>query len=148
MSFLHEDDNPEDAKKDDAKPGEVLVNPFEEPKDATDEVKKMVKENQDELEKTINNALKNSLQYLKDYMTVFAGKDEAGKISDKSVVRVYLPEDADPTKFEYKDGVIEGISDEDRQKAWLEQLKKKPDTDVYTIKNLCVKMSYILNMEA
>lgn len=143
MSFLNEDD-----KKDDAKPGEMLVDPFTEPKDATDEVKKMVKENQDALEKEVAAAIKNAVVYLQDYMKVFAGEAEAKKITDKTVTRVYLPDGADPTKFEYKDGVIEGIEDEERNKAWQEQLKKKPDTDVYVIKNLCCKMAYTLNMGA
>ena len=50
MSFLREEDKKDDGKKpEDAKAGEVLVDPFQEPKDATDEVKKMVKENQDQL---------------------------------------------------------------------------------------------------
>jgi len=143
MSFLNEDD-----KKDDAKSGEVLVDPFTEPKDASDEVKKMVKENQDALEKEVAAAIKNAVVYLQDYMKVFAGEAEAKKITDKTVMRVYLPDGADPTKFEYKDGVIEGIDDEERKKAWQEQLKKKPDTDVYVIKNLCCKMAYTLNMGA
>ena len=143
MQFINEDD-----KKDDAKPGEVLVDPFTEPKDATDEVKKMVKENQDALEKEVAAAIKNAVVYLQDYMKVFAGEAEAKKITDKTVMRVYLPDGADPTKFEYKDGVIEGIDDEERKKAWQEQLKKKPDTDIYIIKNLCCKMAYTLNMGA
>ena len=143
MQFINEDD-----KKDDAKPGEVLVDPFTEPKDATDEVKKMVKENQDALEKEVAAAIKKAIVYLQDYMKVFAGEAEAKKITDKTVMRVYLPDGADPTKFEYKDGVIKGIDDEERKKAWQEQLKKKPDTDVYIIKNLCCKMAYTLNMGA
>lgn len=143
MSFLNEDD-----KKDVTKPGEVLVDPFIEPKDAIDEVKKMVKENQDVLEKEVAAAIKNAVVYLQDYMKVFAGEVEAKKITDKTVMRVYLPDGADPTKFEYNDGVIEGIDDEERKKVWLEQLKKKPDTDVYVIKNLCCKMAYTLNMGA
>lgn len=143
MQFINEDD-----KKDDAKPGEVLVDPFTEPKDATDEVKKMVKENQDALEKEVAATIKNAIVYLQDYMKVFAGEAEAKKITDKTVMRVYLPDGADPTKFEYKDGVIEGIDDEERKKAWQEQLKKKPDTDIYIIKNLCCKMAYTLNMGA
>ena len=143
MQFINEDD-----KKGDAKPGEVLVDPFTEPKDATDEVKKMVKENQDALEKEVAAAIKNAVVYLQDYMKVFAGEAEAKKITDKTVMRVYLPDGADPTKFEYKDGVIEGIDDEERKKAWQEQLKKKPDTDIYIIKNLCCKMAYTLNMGA
>ena len=147
MQFLNEDDKKDD-KKDDAKPGEVLVDPFTEPKDATDEVKKMVKENQDALEKEVAAAIKNAVVYLQDYMKVFAGEAEAKKITDKTVMRVYLPDGADPTKFEYKDGVIEGIDDEERKKAWQEQLKKKPDTDIYIIKNLCCKMAYTLNMGA
>ena len=147
MQFLNEDDKKDD-KKDDAKPGEVLIDPFTEPKDATDEVKKMVKENQDALEKEVAAAIKNAVVYLQDYMKVFAGEAEAKKITDKTVMRVYLPDGADPTKFEYKDGVIEGIDDEERKKAWQEQLKKKPDTDVYIIKNLCCKMAYTLNMGA
>lgn len=146
MSFLKEDDK----KKEDAKAagGEVLVDPFTEPKDADDEVKKMIKENQDELQKVIDTAVKNAVQYLKDYMTVFAGKDEAGKIAEKSVVKTYLSADVDPTKFQYKDGKIEGLSDEDRLKAWHEELKKKPDIDVYVIKNLCCKVAYKLDMES
>lgn len=143
MQFINEDD-----KKDDTKPGEVLVDPFTEPKDATDEVKKMVKENQDALEKEVIAAIKNAVVYLQDYMKVFAGEAEAKKITDKTVMRVYLPDGADPTKFEYKDGIIEGIDDEERKKAWQEQLKKKPDTDIYIIKNLCCKMAYTLNMGA
>lgn len=143
MQFINEDD-----KKDDTKPGEVLVDPFTEPKDATDEVKKMVKENQDALEKEVVAAIKNAVVYLQDYMKVFAGEAEAKKITDKTVMRVYLPDGADPTKFEYKDGIIEGIDDEERKKAWQEQLKKKPDTDIYIIKNLCCKMAYTLNMGA
>lgn len=143
MSFLNEDD-----KKDDIKPGEVLVDPFTEPKDATDEVKKMVKENQDTLEKEVTAVIKNAVVYLQDYMKVFAGEAESKKITEKSVMAVYLPEGADPTKFEYKDGGIEGIEDEERKKTWQEQLKKKPDTDVYVIKNLCCKMAYTLNMGA
>lgn len=113
MSFFNEDD-----KKDDAKPGEVFVDPFTEPKDATDEVKKMVKENQDALEKEVAAAIKNAVVYLQDYMKVFAGEAEAKKITDKAVARVYLPDGADPTKFEYKDGAIEGVEDEERKKAW------------------------------
>lgn len=143
MQFINEDD-----KKDDTKPGEVLVDPFTEPKDATDEVKKMVKENQDALEKEVAAAIKNAVVYLQDYMKVFAGEAEAKKITDKTVMRVYLSDGADPTKFEYKDGIIEGIDDEERKKAWQEQLKKKPDIDVYIIKNLCCKIAYTLNMEA
>ena len=143
MQFINEDD-----KKDNAKSGEVLVDPFTEPKDATDEVKKMVKENQDALEKEVAAAIKNAVVYLQDYMKVFAGEAEAKKITDKTVMRVYLPDGADPTKFEYKDGVIEGIDDEERKKDWQEQLKKNPDTDVYVIKNLCCKMAYTLNMGA
>ena len=143
MQFINEDD-----KKDDAKPGEVLVDPFTGPKDATDEVKKMVKENQDALEKEVAAAIKKAIVYLQDYMKVFAGEAESKKITDKTVMRVYLPDGADPTKFEYKDGIIEGIDDEERKKAWQEQLKKKPDTDVYIIKNLCCKMAYTLNMGA
>ena len=143
MQFINEDD-----KKDDTKSGEVLVDPFTEPKDATDEVKKMVKENQDALEKEVAAVIKNAIVYLQDYMKVFAGEAEAKKITDKTVMRVYLPDGADPTKFEYKNGVIEGIDDEERKKAWQEQLKKKPDTDVYIIKNLCCKMAYTLNMGA
>ena len=143
MQFINEDD-----KKDDAKPGEVLVDPFTEPKDATDEVKKMVKENQDALEKEVAAAIKKAIVYLQDYMKVFAGEAESKKITDKTVMRVYLPDGADPTKFEYKDGIIEGIDNEERKKAWQEQLKKKPDTDVYIIKNLCCKMAYTLNMGA
>lgn len=126
----------------------MLVDPFTEPKDATDEVKKMVKENQDALEKEVEAAIKNAVVYLQDYMKVFAGEAEAKKITDKTVMRVYLPDGADPTKFEYKDGVIEGIEDEERKKYWQEQLKKNPDTDVYVIKNLCCKMAYTLNMGA
>jgi len=51
-------------------------------------------------------------------MKAFAGKDQAGKINEKAVQRVYLQADADPEKFEYKDGTIQGLSDEDRKKAW------------------------------
>ena len=51
-------------------------------------------------------------------MKVFAGEAEAKKITDKTVMRVYLSDGADPTKFEYKDGIIEGIDDEERKKAW------------------------------
>ena len=64
MSFLHEDDEKEGDKKEEAKSGEVLVDPFAEPKDAADEVKKMVKENQDALEKEVAAAIKNSVVYL------------------------------------------------------------------------------------
>jgi hypothetical protein len=147
MSFIREDDK--DDKKEDKKENndDVLVDPLNEPKDASDEVKKMVKENQDEFTKTLDNALKNSLQYLKDYMLVFAGKDEAGKINDKSIAKVYLPDDSDPSKFKYKDGVIEGTSEDERRKVWLEELKKKSDTKVYIIRNLCCKIQYTLNME-
>ena len=81
-------------------------------------------------------------------MKVFAGEAEAKKITDKTVMRVYLPDGTDPTKFKYKDGVIEGIEDEERKKDWQEQLKKNPDIDVYVIKNLCCKMAYTLNMGA
>ena len=81
-------------------------------------------------------------------MKVFAGEAESKKKKKKSVTVVYLPDGADPTKFEYKDGVIEGIEDEERKKDWQEQLKKNPDTDVYVIKNLCCKMAYTLNMGA
>ena len=63
-------------------------------------------------------AIKNAVVYLQDYMKVFAGEVEAKKITDKTVMQVYLPDGADPTKFEYKDGVIEGIEDEERKKAW------------------------------
>ena len=42
----------------------MLVDPFTEPKDATDEVKKMVKENQDALEKEVEAAIKNAVVYL------------------------------------------------------------------------------------
>ena len=80
-------------------------------------------------------------------MKVFAGETESKKITEKSVMAVYLPEGADPTKFEYKDGAIEGISDEDRQKAWRKILEKDDKTSVYVIKNLCCKMAYNLNME-
>lgn len=44
--------------------------------------------------------------------------------------------------------MIEGVSDEDRMKAWQEVLKKEPDTDVYVIRNLCCKMAYTLSMES
>ena len=81
-------------------------------------------------------------------MKVFAGEAESKKITEKSVAAVYLPDGMDPTKFEYKDGVIEGIEDEERKKDWQEQLKKNSDTDVYVIKNLCCKMAYTLNMGA
>ena len=81
-------------------------------------------------------------------MKVFAGEAESKKITEKSVAVAYLPDGADPTKFEYNDGVIEGIEDEERKKYWQEQLKKNPDTDVYVIKNLCCKMAYTLNMGA
>lgn len=80
-------------------------------------------------------------------MKVFAGEAEAKKVTEKAVVTVHLPDGADPTKFEYKDGVIEGVGEEERKKAWLEELKKKPDTDVYVVKNLCCKMAYTLSME-
>ena len=59
----------------------MLVDPFTEPKDATDEVKKMVKENQDALEKEVETAIKNAVVYLQDYMKVFAGEAEAKKIT-------------------------------------------------------------------
>ena len=144
MSFLYEDDVKEETKNN----KDILIDPFNEPKDASDEIKKMIKENQDELEKIIETAMKNSVQYLKDYMTVFAGKTEADKISEKSVVKIYLADDAEPTKFEYKNGIIEGIKDEDRLKVWHEELKKKSDIDIYTIKNLCCKISYALDMES
>ena len=81
-------------------------------------------------------------------MKEFAGEAESKKITEKSVTAVYLPDGVDPTKFKYKDGVIEGIKDEERKRDWQEQLKKKPDIDVYVIKNLCCKMAYTLNMEA
>ena len=96
----------------------MLIDPFTVPKDATDEVKKMVKENQDVLEKEVEAAIKKAVVYLQDYMKVFAGEAEAKKITDKTVMWVYLPDGADPTKFEYKDGVIEGIEDEERKKDW------------------------------
>ena len=53
-------------------------------------------------------------------MKEFAGEAESKKITEKSVMAVYLPDGADPTKFKYKDGVIEGIEDEERKKAWQE----------------------------
>lgn len=81
-------------------------------------------------------------------MNVFAGEAESKKITEKSVAVVYLPEGADPTKFEYKDGAIEGVSDEDRRKLWHEVLKKDSGTGVYVIKNLCCKIAYSFNMEA
>ena len=96
----------------------------------------------------VDAAVKNAVEYLREYMKVFAGEAESKKISDKSVTRVYLPDGADPAKFEYKDGVIEGISEEDRTKAWREELKKKSDTGVYVLKNLCCKMAYTLSMES
>jgi len=142
MAFIGEDD-----KKEGGEPGEILVDPLQEPKDASDEIKKMVKENQDALEKEVDPALKMATKYLQDYMTVFAGAAEAEKIADKAVTRAYLPDGADPVGFKYKNGIIEGVSDEDRTKAWHEELKKKPDTDVYIIKNLCFKIAYALNME-
>ena len=143
MQFVREDD-----KKPESKPGEVYVDPFNEPKDASDEVKKMVKENQDELEKTVQDTIKNSVQYLQHYMKVFAGESESKKITEKSVARVYLPDGAKPAGFKYENGVIEGVSDEDRKKEWDEALKAKPDIDVYVIKNLCCKIAYTLNMES
>lgn len=143
-----EDDKPDGGKDGEKKPGDVYVDPFNEPQGASEEVKKMVKENRDALEKVVQVAVKNSVQYLKDYMTVFAGDDEAKKIDDKAVARVYLPDGSEPAKFEYKDGVIEGIGEDERKREWAEVLKKKPDTDVYVLKNLCCKMAYSLNMES
>jgi hypothetical protein len=57
MSFLYEDDTKEETKNNE----DILIDPFNEPKDASDEIKKMIKENQDELEKTIETAMKNSV---------------------------------------------------------------------------------------
>jgi hypothetical protein len=57
MSFLYEDDAKEETKNNE----DILIDPFNEPKDASDEIKKMIKENQDELEKIIETAMKNSV---------------------------------------------------------------------------------------
>lgn len=145
MSFMREDDKKGDGRQEGS--GDVLVDPFVEPKDATDEVKKMVKENQDALEKEISNAVRISVAYLQDYMKEFAGEAESKKITDKAIARVYLPDGADPAEFEYRDDAIEGLSDEDRQKAWHEVLKKDSGTAVYVVKNLCCKVAYNLSME-
>lgn len=149
MQFLGEDDPQKDGQK---KDGEALVDPFvvpkDTPKEAEADVKKMVEENRAELQKAVDNAVKNAVQYLGAYMKVFAGEDESKKITEKSIVVVYLPEGASPDKFEYRDGLIQGLSDEERQKAWMEVLKKEPGTDKYVINGLCCKTAYTLSMES
>lgn len=148
MRFLHEEDPPE--KKDDAgkKDDDIQIDPFIEPKDATDEVKEMVKENNKALAECVEEYKAVYLKYLQDYMKLFAGEDEAKKITDKQVAVVYLPEGADPEKFEYKDGVIEGMSDQDRAKGRAEQVKKDSAATKIVLNGFCCKVPYILNMEA
>lgn len=111
MRFLRRGDAPP------VKPGDqALLDPFIEPKDATDEVKKMVKENNEALAKAVEDYKAVLVRYLQDYMKLFAGEDEAKKITDRQAAVVYLPEGSDPEKMEYKDGAITGVDDDARAK--------------------------------
>lgn len=61
LSFVYEDDVKNEEKNDGKKDGVAVIDPLSEPPGAGDEVKKMVKENQEKLEKTLEMAVKNSV---------------------------------------------------------------------------------------
>jgi len=107
----------------------------------------MIDENRDALDKIKHDILEVGTSYLQHYMKVFAGEAESKKIDSKQVSLLYMKDGSDPSNFKYNDGVIEGLSDEERQKDWLEQLKKKQDLDEYVIRNAACKIKYTLSME-
>jgi hypothetical protein len=93
MRFISEADKPDDKA---ANGEETVIDPLVEPKDAPDDIKKMIKENQDAVDKERQDIIKYSVEYLSHYMKTFAGETEASKINEKAVQIVYLPEGSDP----------------------------------------------------
>ena len=112
------------------------------------EVKDMVKKNGDAVKKFMESQMKNAAQYLMDYMKVFAGEAEAGKIKPETIAVTYVPDKfADPFKIKkYDKYQIPALTDEEVRKMKIEQIKKDPKATEFELKNMCFKILYQLNV--
>lgn len=117
-------------------------------KNAPEDAKKAVEQNHDAVKKFMEVNMKNAAVYLQQYMKVFAGKDEAGKIKPEDIEVTYVPEKfADPYKNKkYDNYQIPAMTDEEVRQSKIEQLKKDPDAKEFTMKNMCFKIAYSLDI--
>lgn len=102
-----------------------------------------------------NNFLKKqktiALKYLKDYMSVFAGKAKAEKIEIDDIVMIQLSEKfSDPYNIKkYPKFIIPAITDDELKKLEVKNKKdfiKNLKTKKVVLKNLCFKIAYELKV--
>lgn len=117
-------------------------------KNVPEHVAKALKNNQDSVKLFMEQQIPIATKYLQDYMKVFAGKEEANKITEKDVVFTYIPKGFDdPYKipsYKQQKYQIPAETDENVRKMKLQQLGKNPNAKEYSLHNACFKIGYSL----
>lgn len=116
---------------------------------APEHVARALKNNRDAVKLFIEQQMEAATEYLKDYMKVFAGEQEANKISVNDVVFTYVPgKFSNPYKnpsYKQHNYQIPAETDETVRKIKLKQLSKNPKAKQYDLQNVCFKIGYSLS---
>ena len=107
-----------------------------------------VEKNHDAVKKVMEGYMENAAGYLQEYMTVFAGEDEAKNVKKEVVEVTFVPEKfSDPYVIKkYPNYQIPAMTDEEVRKMKIDQIKQAMKDRKLVLKNMCFKIAYSLDV--